>query len=102
MNISFWLSQVTVLQPPKGSLTLRVEGADVPLSPQPFALVVTGTFLISPVTCPAVALCPKACSGHGLCVTGRCECSAEYVGADCSQQCEILGCDENYTAMVHF
>jgi hypothetical protein len=31
-------------------------------------------------------VCPNNCNGNGLCLSGVCECSAPYVGADCSAQ----------------
>ena len=94
------LAQVTIQAPRKGNYVLRVDGADVPLSPQAFALVVTGSFTLSPESCPSVAKCPQACSGHGACVAGRCKCDARHVGADCGEAVEKVGCGQNYTAEV--
>ncbi|OQR80731.1 tenascin-like protein [Achlya hypogyna] len=36
-------------------------------------------------TCAQASLCPKDCSGHGLCLfPGLCQCSKSYSGVDCS------------------
>ena len=29
--------------------------------------------------------CPKNCSGHGTCENGKCRCSPQYSGSDCSK-----------------
>ncbi len=69
---------------------VHVSGANIPKSsPQKYAIVVTGNVIAQPMAmCGSDSVvCPNGCSGHGQCSTtsARCNCDAEYTGADCSQ-----------------
>ena len=79
-----------------GLYRIRVEGSDVPISPQKFALVVTGAYNAIQ-TCPADLQCPGNCSGHGDCSGGRCMCFPAYSGLDCSLHNVVLECGKQYT-----
>ena len=54
----------------------------------------TGTLCDKPLSTGNVD-CPKDCSGHGTCTSGKCQCDATYGGADCTQRvCSVEGPDD--------
>ena len=78
-----------------GVYTIRVRGANVPLGPQAFALVVTGRG--APSACVNSAPeCPSNCSGRGACRAGRCACEPPSFGADCGLDPVPLQCGAPY------
>ena len=58
------------MQAEGGVYTIRVRGADVPMGPQAFALVVTGRGETTPCVADPPE-CPANCSGRGVCWSGR-------------------------------
>lgn len=42
------------------------------------------TALVQSVNAVTSLLCPEDCSGHGTCRSGTCQCTQDYLGADCS------------------
>jgi hypothetical protein len=90
---------VTVKDASAGNLAVRVDGASVPLSPQSFALVITGQHEVVHAgeiegCTVASASCPGYCSGHGTCSNSRCKCNVFYSGVDCSIENMKLACNE--------
>ena len=72
------VEQVTVPAAAAGDVVaVQVYGASVPLAPQAFAMVVTGSHaVIENSACAELSsACPGGCSGNGECLDGRCHCS---------------------------
>ncbi|EKX41119.1 hypothetical protein GUITHDRAFT_112852 [Guillardia theta CCMP2712] len=85
-----------------GLLVVRVVGVDVPLGPQAFSLVLSGSDLVEQQSsaCSSIT-CPKNCSGHGTCLSNSvCHCDFEYGGSDCSRKFRTLEQGENHLAVT--
>lgn len=73
-------------------MLVHVYGTHIPVSPQFFSLVVSGAIeevdnqLCFDSSSSSSLLCPSQCSSHGTCDVGRgrCECTDNYTGVDCS------------------
>ncbi|XXQ38045.1 C5a peptidase [Plasmodiophora brassicae] len=82
------VEQVDVGPDQDGLFDVMVSGTHVVVGPQPYALVVTGTFDLEPLSsCRSTrTVCPDNCSqGQGFCTAdGLCQCHAGFAGFDCS------------------
>lgn len=46
--------------------------------------------------------CPKNCSGHGTCKSGKCVCDDGWGSSDCSSKIIHIECDKEFSDMVDF
>ena len=94
-NLDSLSLQVTIEVPQAGAYRVRIDGSDVPYSPQNFSMVVTGMFSVHE-SCSQELNCPGNCSGHGQCVQGLCVCDLAYSGLNCSLKNVVLDCGSTY------
>lgn len=78
------VEQVHIPSSTKGFFLVSVHGANIPVGPQDYALVITGDISESPVSSCGDGACPNGCSGHGSCSEGICTCNDGFTGVDCS------------------
>jgi len=94
------VEQVDLANLPGGQYTVHVHGRNVPVGPQAYALVISGTIgvFFDSVGCAASA-CPSDCSGYGTCNQGAngavCSCTQQRTGVDCSLTPCAGGCSGN-------
>ena len=94
-NLDSLSLQVTIEVPQAGTYRVRIDGSDVPFSPQNFSMVITGMFSVRQ-SCSQELNCPGNCSGHGQCVQGLCVCDLAYSGLNCSLKNVVLDCGSTY------
>ena len=94
-NLDSLSLQVTIEVPQAGTYRVRIDGSDVPFSPQNFSMVITGMFSVHE-SCSQELNCPGNCSGHGQCVQGLCVCDLAYSGLNCSLKNVVLDCGSTY------